>query len=74
MGGYVCKIVCHFFDLGSVCYWVCLLLRWWLCLVLGLCVCQLGIRFGIRFVCLLVGSYVLMPFNSSGGVSVGLFN
>ena len=46
---------------------------WWLCLVLGLCVCQLGVWFGIGFVCLLVCSYVIMPFNSRGGVSVGLF-
>ena len=29
---------------------------------MGLCVCQLGVRFGIGFVCLLVGSYVIMPF------------
>ena len=39
--GYVCKIVCQFFDSVSVCYWVCLFLGWWLCLVLGLCVCWL---------------------------------
>ena len=38
-GGYVCKIVCQFFGLGSVSYWVCLFLGWWLCLVFGLCVC-----------------------------------
>ena len=38
-GGYVGKIVCQFFGLGSVCYWVCLFLGWWLCLVFGLCVC-----------------------------------
>ena len=72
-GGLCCKIVCQFFGLVSVCYWVCLFLGWWLCLLLGLCVCHLGVRFGIGFVCLLVGSYVIMPFNSRGGVSVGLF-
>ena len=43
-------------------------------MVLGLCVCHLGVRFGIGFVCLLVGSYVIMPFTSRGGVSVGLFD
>ena len=42
-------------------------------LVLGLCVCYLGVRFGIGFVCLWVGKYVIMPFNSRDGVSVGLF-
>ena len=31
--------VWQFFGLGSVCYWVCLFLGWWLCLVFGLCVC-----------------------------------
>ena len=31
------------------------------------------VRFGAGFVCLLVGSYVIMTFNSRGGVSVGLF-
>ena len=54
-GGYVCKIVCQLFGLGSVCYWVCLFLFWWLCLVFGLCVCGLVVRFGIWFVCCLVG-------------------
>ena len=55
MGGYVFKIVCQFFGVGSVCYWVCLFLGWWLCLVFGLCVCGLVVRFGIWFVCCLVG-------------------
>ena len=34
---------------------------WGLCLVIG-------------FVCWWVGKYVIMPFNSREGVSVGLFN
>ena len=55
MWGYVCQIVCQFFGLGSVCYWVCLFLGWWLCLVFGLCVCGLVVRLGIWFVCCLVG-------------------
>ena len=37
-------------------------------------VCNLGVMFGIGFVCLWVGKYVIMPFNYRGGVSVGLFN
>ena len=40
-GGYVCKIVCQFFGLGSVWYLVCVFVGWWLGLVLGLCVCGL---------------------------------
>ena len=40
-GGYVCKIVCQFFGLGSVCYLVCVLVSWGLGVVLGLCVCGL---------------------------------
>ena len=32
-----------------------LFLGWWLCLVFGLCVCGLVVRFGIWFVCCLVG-------------------
>ena len=35
-------------------------------------VCYLGVMFGIGFVCLWVGKYVIMPFNSREGVSVGL--
>ena len=43
--------------------------------VLGLAVGLLvGVMFGIGFVCLWVGKYVIMPFNSREGVSVGLFN
>ena len=58
-------------------------LGWWLLglgllLVVGcwLCywVCYLGVMFGIGFVCLWVGKYVIMPCNSREGVSVGLFN
>ena len=58
-------------------------LGWWLLglgLLLGVgCwvsywVCYLGVMFGIGFVCLWVGKYVIMPFNSREGVSVGLFN
>ena len=70
MGGYVCKIVCQFFGFGSVCYWVCLFLGWWLCLVFGLRVCWLVVRFGIGFVCLLVGGYL---FHAWGGVGVFFF-
>ena len=73
MGGYVCKIVCWFFGVGSVCYWVFLFLGWWLFLVFGLCVCGLVVIFGIWFVCLSVGKYVIMPFNSRDDVSFGLF-
>ena len=52
-------------------------LGWWL-LGLGLLlvvgcwvsywVCYLGVMFGIGFVCLWVGKYVIMPFNSREGV------
>ena len=54
-------------------------LGWWLLglgllLVVGCWVCYLGVMFGIGFVCLWVGKYVIMPFNSREGVSVGLFN
>ena len=57
-------------------------LGWWLLgfgllLVVGCWVsywvCYLGVMFGIGFVCLWVGKYVMMPFNSREGVSVGLF-
>ena len=53
--------------------------RWhgfYLLLGLGVCywVCYLGVMFGIGFVCLWVGKYVIMPFNSREGASVGLFN
>ena len=69
MGDYVCKIVCQFFGLGSVCYWVCQFFGWWLCLVFGL-----SVSWGL---CLVLGlwvcKYVIMPFNSREGVSVGLF-
>ena len=37
-------------------------------------VCYLGVMFGVGFVCLWVGKYVIMPFNSREGVSVGFFN
>ena len=37
-------------------------------------VCQLGVMFVSGFVSLWVGKYVIMPFNSREGVSVGLFN
>ena len=83
MGDCVCKIVCQFVGMGSIYFWVCVFLGWWL-LGLGLflvggCyvwywVCYLGVMFGIGFVCLWVGKYVIMPFNSREGVSVGLFN
>ena len=32
-----------------------------------------GVMFAIRFVCLFVGSYVIISFNSRDGGSVGLF-
>ena len=41
------NITTKLFGLGSVCYWVCLFLGWWLSLVFGLCVCGLVVRFGI---------------------------
>ena len=31
------------------------------------------VLFAIGFVCLWVGKYMIIPFNSRGGVSVGLF-
>ena len=46
VGSYVCKFICQFVG-------------WWLCLLLGLSVCWLGLMFGIGFVCLLVGGYVI---------------
>ena len=58
-------------------------LGWWL-LGLGLLlvvgcwvsywVSYLGVMFGIGFVCLWVDKYVIMPFTSREGVSVGLLN
>ena len=58
-------------------------LGWWL-LGLGLLlvvgcwvsywVCYLGVMFGIGFVCLWVGKYVIMPCNSREGVSVDFSN
>ena len=58
-------------------------LGWWL-LGLGLLlvvgcwvsywVSYFGVMFGIGFVCLWVDKYVIMPFNSREGVSVGLLN
>ena len=30
MGDCVCKIVCQFVDMGSVYFWVCVFLGWWL--------------------------------------------
>ena len=82
MGDCVCKIICQFvawvpFTFGFV------FLGWWLLglglfLVVGCSVwywvCYLGVMFGIGFVCLWVSKYVIMPFNSREGVSVGLFN
>ena len=82
VGDCVCKIVCQFVGMGSIQFWVFVFLGWWL-LGLGLLlvvgcwvsywVCYLGVMFGIGFVCLWVGKYVIMPFNSREGVSVGLF-
>ena len=54
--------------------------------IMGDCVCKIvcqlfgmgsvyfWVMFGVGFVCLWVGKYVIMPFNSREGVSVGLFN
>ena len=69
------------FLVGGYWGWV-FFCSWVLGLVLGLLfggyvwywVCYLGVMFGIGFVCLWVGKYVIMPFNSREGVSVGLFN
>ena len=60
--GFVCLLVTGVGFFGVVGYWV----WYW--------VCYLGVMFGIGFVCLWVGKYVIMPFNSREGVSVGLFN
>ena len=64
-----------FYNYGGLCLQNSLSVLWFgFCLLLGLSVSWLVVMFGIGFVCLLVGSYVIMPFNSSGGVSVGLFD
>ena len=63
MGDCVCKIVCQFVDMGSVYFWICVFLGWWLLglgfffrrWVLGL---VLGLLFGgyvWYWVCLFVG-------------------
>ena len=44
--------------MGSVCYWGCLFLGWWLFWVFDLFVCGLVVIFGIWFVCWLVGGSV----------------
>ena len=72
MGDCVCKIVCQFFGMGSVYFWLCLFLGW--CLFVLVFFLVVGVMFGVGFVCLWVGKYVIMPFNSREGVSVGLFN
>ena len=82
MGDCVCKTVCQFIGMGSIYFGVCAFLGWWLLglglfLVVGCSwywVCHLGVMFGIGFVCLWVAKYVIMPYNSREGVSVGLFN
>ena len=35
MGDCVCKILCHFVGIGSIYFWVCVFVGWWL-LGLGL--------------------------------------
>ena len=35
MGDFVCKILCQFVGMGSIYFWVCVFLGWWL-LWLGL--------------------------------------
>ena len=72
MGGYVCKIVCQFFGLCSVCCWVCQIFAWWLYLELDLSV-SWGLILVLGFLCFWAGKYVIMPFKSREGVSVGLF-
>ena len=52
MGDCVCKIVCQFFGMGSVYFWVCLFLGWWL-LVLVFFLVVGGYVWG--WVCLFVG-------------------
>ena len=45
---------------GELCLQNCLSVHWLgLCLLLGLSVCWLGLKFGIGFVCLFVGGYVI---------------
>ena len=45
---------------GELCLQNCLSVRWLgLCFLLGLSVCWLGLKFGIAFVCLFVGGYVI---------------
>ena len=40
MGDCVCKIVCQFVGMGSIYFWVCVFLSWWLFIsCLGLCGC-----------------------------------
>ena len=75
------------FNKGGLClqnslsvFWFgfCLLLGlsvFWLVVMFGIgFVCQLGVMFGIGFMCFWVCKYVIMPFNSREGVSVGLFH
>ena len=70
----------YLFHLASyVWHWVCVLFLRIMFTTVLVCwvtsVCYLGVRFGIGFVCLLVGGYVItyISFNSRNGVSVGLF-
>ena len=59
---------------GGLCLQNSLLVLWCgFCLLLGLSVSWLVVIFGIGFVCLWVGKYVIMPFNCRDDVSVGLF-
>ena len=44
------------------------------CQLFGMGSVYFWVMFGVGFVCLWVGKYVIMPFNSREGVSVGLFN
>ena len=76
VGGFVCQLgvmlsVGLSVSWGLCCQWVCLSVGsyvcYWVCL-------SVGVMFGIGFVCLWVGKYVIMPFSSREGASVGLFN
>ena len=67
------SIVSAFFRFGF-CLLLGLSVFWLVGLFVSGLVCQLGVVFVSGFVCLWVGKYVTSPFNSRGGVNVGLFN
>ena len=57
MGNCVCKIVCQFIDMGSVYFWVCVFLGWWLLGLVFFCSWVLGLVLGLLFgrLCLVLG-------------------